>query len=115
MDFSKFLRFLDFLDFYFTFYYFFGILSKLLRVLRNITEVTTEHQKWPKISTNSVKSRHTDIQVYSLTYMPKAVVCIRAQYLTQMPISIKDARNNKSVLSLSEHSLIPLGSIYINQ
>ena len=35
---------------------FFGFFSKLLRLLLNVTEVTTEQQKWPKISTNSVKS-----------------------------------------------------------
>ena len=28
----------------------------LLRLLLNVTEVTTEHQKWPKISTKSMKS-----------------------------------------------------------
>ena len=33
-----------------------GFFSKLLRLLINITEITTEHQKWLKISTNSVKS-----------------------------------------------------------
>ena len=30
--------------------------SKLPRLLLKVTEVTTEHKKWPKISTNSVKS-----------------------------------------------------------
>ena len=28
----------------------------LLRLLLKVTEVTTEHQKWPKVSQNSIKS-----------------------------------------------------------
>ena len=54
-----FLNFWDGLIFlwtYFILFYFFGLFSKLLRLLLNVTEVTTEHQKWSKISTNSVKS-----------------------------------------------------------
>ena len=43
--------FLDLFDFIFLFF------SKLLTLLINFTEVTTEHQKWPKIITNSVKRR----------------------------------------------------------
>ena len=35
---------------------FFGLFSKLLMLLLKITEVTTEHQKWPRTSTNIVKS-----------------------------------------------------------
>ena len=35
---------------------FFLLFSKLLRLLLKITEVSTEHKKWPKISTNSGKS-----------------------------------------------------------
>ena len=38
------------------FFFIFLFCSKLLRLLINVTEVTTEHQKWLKISTNSVKS-----------------------------------------------------------
>ena len=38
------------------FFGFSGFFSKLLRVLLNVTEVTTEHQKWPKIGTHSVKA-----------------------------------------------------------
>ena len=34
----------------------FDFFKKLLRLLLNSIEVTTEHQKWPIISTNSVKS-----------------------------------------------------------
>ena len=30
--------------------------SNLLRLLLKVTEVTTEHQKWPKVSQNSIKS-----------------------------------------------------------
>ena len=44
-----------FLDFWILFG-FFGFFSKLLGLLLNVREVTTEHGKWPKISTNSVKS-----------------------------------------------------------
>ena len=44
------LTFLDFLSDCF------GFFLKLLRLLLSVTEVTTEHQKWPNISTNSVKS-----------------------------------------------------------
>ena len=36
--------------------FFFCFFSKLLRLLLKVTEVTTEHQKWPKISENSIKS-----------------------------------------------------------
>ena len=50
-----FLDFLVFLDFW-TLFGFFGFFSKLLVLLLNVREVTTEHGKWPKISTNSVKS-----------------------------------------------------------
>ena len=35
---------------------FLGLFSKLLKLLLNVIEVTTEHQKWPLMSTNSVKS-----------------------------------------------------------
>ena len=35
---------------------FFVLFSKFLRLILNITEVTTEHQRWPKISTNSMKN-----------------------------------------------------------
>ena len=38
----------DFLDF-------FWIFSNLLRSLLKVTEVTTKHQKWPKISKNSTQ------------------------------------------------------------
>ena len=34
----------------------FYILFTVTKELLNILEITTEHQKWPKISTNSVKS-----------------------------------------------------------
>ena len=54
LDFCGVFRFLEIYCFdIFLFFFFF---SKLLRLLLNVTEVTTEHQKWPKISTNSVKS-----------------------------------------------------------
>ena len=48
----------DFFDFFSEFLIFFRIFldffsPKLLRLLLNFKEVTTEHQKWPKISTNS--------------------------------------------------------------
>ena len=35
---------------------FLGFFSKLLMLLLKVTEVTTEHQKWPKVSQNSIKS-----------------------------------------------------------
>ena len=44
------------LEFFWDFFRFFGLFSRLLRLLLNVTKVTTEHRKWPKISTNSVKS-----------------------------------------------------------
>ena len=34
----------------------FGIFSKLLRILLKVSRVTTEHQKWPKMNQNSIKS-----------------------------------------------------------
>ena len=43
---------------------FFGFFWKLLRLLLKVTEVTTEHQKWPEISTNSIK-------IYFFTRMGK--------------------------------------------
>ena len=33
-----------------------GYFSKLLRLLLKVTVVTTGHQKWPKVSQNSIKS-----------------------------------------------------------
>ena len=51
-----------FLNFFFLifciFFWIFGFFSKLLRLLLNVMEVSTEHQKWLKISTNSVKSSY---------------------------------------------------------
>ena len=35
---------------------FFGFFSRLLRLLLKVTEVTTEHQNWPKKRENSIKS-----------------------------------------------------------
>ena len=52
----NFFWFLKFLNYFLIFFWFFGLFSKWLRLLLKIAEVTTEHQKWPKISTNSVKS-----------------------------------------------------------
>ena len=52
--------FLNFLRFFYLFFYFIsflrflGLFWKSLRLLLNFTDVTTKHQKWPKISTNSV-------------------------------------------------------------
>ena len=46
--------FLTFLDFFKN--NFFGIFLKLLRLQLKVTEVTTEHQKWPKVSQKSIKS-----------------------------------------------------------
>ena len=54
LDFFILLDFLIFLIF-FCFFGFFLFCSKLLRLLINVTEVTTEHQKWLKISTKDVK------------------------------------------------------------
>ena len=53
-----FFQLLDLIFFYFflDFLRFFGFFKKLLRLLLKNTEVTTEHQKWHKISTNSRKS-----------------------------------------------------------
>ena len=51
-----FLCFFEFLTLFCCQFSIFWILSKLIRLLRNLMEVTTEHQKWPKISTNSVKA-----------------------------------------------------------
>ena len=42
--------------FFWWFLRFFGKFSKLLRLLLKVTEVNIEHQKWPKMSTSSVKS-----------------------------------------------------------
>ena len=58
MDFFFFniFGFFDFFVGYFGFFGFFRFFSKLLRLLLNVTEFTNEHQKLPKISTNSVKS-----------------------------------------------------------
>ena len=47
------LFFFDFLDF---FWDFLDFLKKLLRLLLKVTEVTTEHQKWLKVSQYSIKS-----------------------------------------------------------
>ena len=47
--------FLNFWFFVLHFVILFGFFSNLLRVLLNIMEVITEHQKYPKISTNSDK------------------------------------------------------------
>ena len=52
----RFLDFFGFFGFLRFFLDFFGFFKKLLRLLLKVTEVTTEHQKWPKISTNIVKS-----------------------------------------------------------
>ena len=38
------------------FFVFLGIFLKLLRLLLKVNEVTNGHQKWPKISKNSIKS-----------------------------------------------------------
>ena len=35
---------------------FLGFFSKILRLLLKVTEVTTEHQRWPKVSKNSIKN-----------------------------------------------------------
>ena len=43
---------------FFGFFGCFGFLSKLLRLQLKVTEVTTEHQKLPKISKNSIKSEN---------------------------------------------------------
>ena len=59
-----FFRFFDFFELFRIFFvvvefsdlFFFGIFSNLLKLLLNAMEVTTEHQKRPKISRNSVKS-----------------------------------------------------------
>ena len=51
-----FLRYFIFLDFFGGFLRYFEKISKLLRLLLKVTEVNIEHQKWPNISTNSVKS-----------------------------------------------------------
>ena len=59
-----FQKILDFFDFFLFF-------SKLLRSLLNVTEVTIEHQKWPKISTNSMKSFFCLKGKKSLGRMPK--------------------------------------------
>ena len=60
MDFSDFLNLLGFfnifgflLNFFLGFYEF---LSKFLRLLQKVTEVTTGHQKWPKMGQNNVIS-----------------------------------------------------------
>ena len=37
------------------FWIFFGFYSKFLMALLTVTEVTTEHQKWSKVSQNSIK------------------------------------------------------------
>ena len=56
MDFLNFLDFsLDFLSFWIVFLVFW-IIYKVTKLLK-VTEVTTEHQKWPKIGTNSEKSK----------------------------------------------------------
>ena len=47
LSFRVFLKILNILDF---FGIFLGVFSKLLRLLLKLTEVTTEHQKWHKIS-----------------------------------------------------------------
>ena len=54
-DFLEFFRFLE-LNFFFSPLRFLGLFSNLLRLLLNVMEVTTEHRKWPLMSTNSVKS-----------------------------------------------------------
>ena len=58
--FKDFFGFSDFLIFFGNFKFFcldlIGFFSKLLQLLLNLTEVTTEHQEFPKINTNSVKS-----------------------------------------------------------
>ena len=33
-----------------------GFFYKLVRLLLKVTEITTEHQKWPKVSQNRIKS-----------------------------------------------------------
>ena len=54
------LRFWNFRIFYDIFwdflFYFLDFFSKLLRLLLKVTEVTTEHQKWLKVSQNSLKN-----------------------------------------------------------
>ena len=56
-EFVKIFRFLGFFVFIVFFFLIFWLFSKLLRLLlKKVTEVTTEHQKWPEISTNSVTS-----------------------------------------------------------
>ena len=53
--FDIFLRFFEFLDFLLDFLDLKKLFSKFLRLILKIKEVTTEQQKWPKISTNSLK------------------------------------------------------------
>ena len=38
------------------FYFFLLLFSKLLMLLTKVTEVTKEHQKWPKVNQKSIKS-----------------------------------------------------------
>ena len=57
LDFRVFGAFKFFKDFFRCFLkIFFLLLFKLVMLLLTFTEVTTEHQKWPNIGTNSVKS-----------------------------------------------------------
>ena len=53
---SDFVRFSDFLKFFVLLVFIYRFFSKLLRLLLNVMEVTIEHQKCPKIGTNSMKS-----------------------------------------------------------
>ena len=55
--FLKKIFFLFYLFFYFFFFMFFLLFSKFLRFLLKVTEVTTEHQKWPKIGKNRRKTQ----------------------------------------------------------
>ena len=59
-DFLDFLNCVDFLRFSGSFRIFFRdfwtLFKVTIRLLINVPEVTTEHQKWLEISTNSVKS-----------------------------------------------------------
>ena len=55
MFFDSFYFFLVFFGFLKILFLFFGLYPNGLRLLLKVIEVTTEHQKWPKISKNSTK------------------------------------------------------------
>ena len=62
---------MDFLDFF----------LKLLRLLLKVTDVTTEHQKWPKIGQSSIIS----------FFCPKASAGARSRPLSKLFARYKDA------------------------